>query len=134
MKNTINKELKVGARVSYTLPAGSLRATPEYKESVITGEYHDGRFNYICLENGDKVFKHSLTIIDRLTKSDLVKGLKVIDKALPFVSTTVLSEIDEDGMVEVLKECGFLHYNFHYKCKTTVHYRSIILNSKRGAG
>jgi hypothetical protein len=57
---TENK-IKIGNKVSYTLV--SLNKPSEYKESIVTGFYNDGSLHYVCLENGDKMFKEALTIV-----------------------------------------------------------------------
>ena len=44
------------------------------EQSVVVGDYHDGRFTYICLSNGDKVFKEALTVIEQPSKE--VRELK----------------------------------------------------------
>lgn len=44
------------------------------EQSMVVGDYHDGRFTYICLSNGDKVFKEALTVIEQPSKE--VRELK----------------------------------------------------------
>lgn len=133
MKNTINKDLKVGTKVRYILPNGSFQAIREYKEAVITGEYHDGRLNWICLDNGDKMFEQALTVCEPLMKKDIVPGLRVKDRLIPFLTTIVKSEVDENGMVEVLKVVHptDIGDDFFYECTSKVSYLSIILNSRK---
>jgi len=66
MKNT---QLTIGTTVSYTKT--SLTSEPKKVQSVVT-KFYDG---YVWLENGDKMFKEALTILDLPT----VRGVKIAD-------------------------------------------------------
>ena len=52
----------LGKKVTYNQV--NLNGVVTSKESVVIGDYHDGRFLYICLSNGDKMFSQALTIIE----------------------------------------------------------------------
>lgn len=93
--NTINKNLKVGTKVSY-IKCNTSAESNEYKEAVITGEYHDGRFNWICLDNGDKMFSEALTILEHPTESVNAesKTTEVLKRINELVDDKTLSPIE----------------------------------------
>ena len=73
------KKLAIGTKVSYTLSTSILsnRAwSGALKESKVVGHEHDGRFNWVCLENGDKMFKEALTIVEENEIQRLEKKLE----------------------------------------------------------
>lgn len=64
------KNLTIGTKVNYTLT--SIFNAPIQKESKVV-RFHD---NYVWLENGDKIFKEALTIVNKNEIQKLKKKLK----------------------------------------------------------
>lgn len=58
MKKT---KLTIGTKVSYNKVSLTNGETTSL-ESVVKGFYRDGSLHYVCLENGDKMFKEALTV------------------------------------------------------------------------
>ncbi len=74
-----NTELKIGTRVRYTRTSVLKESTNE--ESIVTGFYNDGSLHYVCLMNGDKMFKEALTIVIekyKIVYTSVKKGMQVI--------------------------------------------------------
>ncbi len=104
--NTINKNLKVGTKVSY-IKFNTSAESNEYKQAVITGEYHDGRFNWICLDNGDKMFAQALTVWEEPTESVNAERntTEVIKRINELVDNKTLSPIDSvQRGIEIINE------------------------------
>jgi len=73
-------QLTIGTKVSYNKVSLKNGETTRI-ESVVKGFLSDGSLHYICLENGDKMFKEALTILDDSLEQIHIQYLSLIQKA-----------------------------------------------------
>jgi len=74
------KQLTIGTKVSYNKVSLKNGETTSL-ESVVKGFFSDGSHHYVCLENGDKMFKEALTILDDSLEQIHIQYLTLIQKA-----------------------------------------------------
>jgi hypothetical protein len=72
-----NVQLTIGTKVSYTRT--SLTSEPVDLQSVVKG-FFDG---YVCLENGDKMSRSALTVIEDNTEQQIKSIVLELNKCLP---------------------------------------------------
>ena len=78
--NIMTKELTIGTKVSYNKVSLKNGETTRL-ESIVKGFLSDGSHHYVCLENGDKMFKEALTILDDSLEQLHIQYLALIQKA-----------------------------------------------------
>ena len=76
-----NAELKIGTKVSYT-KTNLVNGKTTSVESVVKGFYNSGSLHYVCLENGDKMFKEALTVVETNKPLTVVEKVLIVQKLL----------------------------------------------------